>query len=79
MLMEEKNKYILYIDDNINDLKLSYKKEILQMIIYSNINDDKIETKPNGTLIRFSDINNNLLKNIYTYIFNKIENSEIIF
>lgn len=71
----EKNKYIIYISDNINELKLNYRKEILQIIIYSNIEEEKIVEKGNGTQIKFSDLagNNLLLKNIYNFIYNKIE------
>ena len=67
------SKYISYINDNINELKLSFRKEILQIILYSNIDDDKIVEKGSGTQIKFSDIDPILLKNIYNYIYKKIE------
>ncbi len=70
---DEKNKYILYICDNINELKLNNRKEILQMIIYSSIDPEKIIEKGNGTQVKISDINDTLLKNIYNYIHNKFE------
>jgi len=66
-------KYINYINDNINELKLSFRKEILQIILYSNIDDDKVVEKGSGTQIKFSDIDPILLKNIYNFIFKKIE------
>lgn len=72
-------KYISYINDNINELKLSFRKEILQIILYSNIDDDKVVEKGSGTQIKFSDIDAILLKNIYNYIHRKIElSSDII-
>lgn len=72
-------KQISYINDNINELKLSFRKEILQIILYSNIEDDKVVEKGSGTQIKFSDIDANLLKNIYNYIYKKIElSSDII-
>lgn len=73
------NKYISYINDNINELKLSFRKEILQIIRNSNIDDDKIVEKGSGTQIKFSDIDPVLLKIIYNYIYKKIElSSDII-
>lgn len=66
-------KYINYINDNINELKLSFRKEILQIILYSNIDDDKVVEKGSGTQIKFSDIDPILLKNIYNFIYKKIE------
>ncbi len=69
------NQYILYINDNINELKISHRKEILQMIIGSDIDSEKIVEKGNGTQIKFMDINAGLLQNIYNYIYNKLESS----
>lgn len=66
-------KYINYINDNINELKLSFRKEILQIILYSNIDDDKVVEKGSGTQIKFSDIDPILLRNIYNFIYKKIE------
>jgi hypothetical protein len=70
--------YITYITDNINELKLSHRKELLQLIIYSNLNDESIVEKGNGTQIKFSDIDNNLLFSIYNFVHKKIESSEVI-
>lgn len=70
---DEKNKYVLYICDNINELKINNRKEILQMIMYSSIDLEKIIEKGNGTQIKLVDINDNLLRNIYNYIYNKFE------
>lgn len=67
------NRFILYINDNINELKLNHRKEVLQMIIGADIDDDKIVEKGNGTQIKFSDINVDLLKNIYNFVYNKLE------
>lgn len=73
------NKYVTYIYDNINELKLSFRKEILQIILYSSIEDEKIVEKGSGTQIKFSDIDPILLKNVYNYIYKKIElSSDII-
>ncbi len=67
------NQYILYISDNVNELKLNYRKDVLQMIIGSEIDDDKIVEKGNGTQIKFSDMSPELLQSIYNFIYNKLE------
>jgi hypothetical protein len=60
----ERNKYIHYINDNINELKVSFRKEVLQTILYSNLPESKV---------KYGDIDDQLLKNIYNYIYQKIE------
>lgn len=69
-----RNKYINYINDNINEMNISDRREILQMII-NDVNHEKIVEKGNGSQIKYSDLNVNLLKNIYNFISNKIENN----
>lgn len=69
------NQYILYINDNVNELKLNHRKDVLQMIMGSEIDDDKIVEKGNGTQIKFSDIDSELLQSIYNFIYNKLESS----
>jgi hypothetical protein len=76
--LEKINQYKIYINEHINELKISDRKEILQMLIYD-VDDKKIKEKGNGTQIKFDDINNNLLINVYNYLYNKIENSKDIF
>lgn len=71
---EEVKKHIIYINDNIQELKLNHRKEILQILL-CNINPNKIIEKGLGTQIKFSDIDPNLLKIIYNNIYNKIEKS----
>jgi hypothetical protein len=75
----ERNKYIHYINDNINELKVSFRKEVLQTILYSNLPESKIVEKGNGTQVKYGDIDDQLLKNIYNYIYQKIElSSELV-
>jgi hypothetical protein len=69
------NQYILYINDNVNELKLNHRKDVLQMIMGSEIDDDKIVEKGNGTQIKFSDIDSELIQSIYNFIYNKLESS----
>jgi hypothetical protein len=70
---EKINHYKIYIHDNINELKLNHRREILQMIKYANIDDDKIVEKGSGTQIKFSEISVELLHQIYNFIYTKIE------
>lgn len=43
------------------------------MILYSNIDDEKVVEKGNGTQVKFSDMDPILLKNLYNYVLKKIE------
>jgi hypothetical protein len=58
---------IKYINQSLSDLNITEKQEILQMIINS-IDDKKIQTKGDGTQIRYADIPKNILQNISNYI-----------
>jgi len=69
-----RNKYVYYVNDHVGKIKTNYRKELLQIILCSNIDENKIIEKGNGTQIKFSDINNDLLQKIYNYIYNKVEN-----
>ena len=70
----ERNKYIIFIDENINELKFDFRKEVLQILLYAFIDDDeKIIEKGSGTQIKYDNIDSVLLKNIYNFIRNKIE------
>lgn len=64
---------IIYINDNINELKLAFRKEIFQTIMYSIQDHDKIVEKGNGSQIKFADIDATLLTNIYNFIYKKNE------
>lgn len=75
MNQKEINKYINYINDNINDLKLNHRREVLQIITY-NIPSNKIIEKGSGTQIKFSDIDYNTLYRIYNFMYNKLDQSE---
>jgi hypothetical protein len=74
----DKNTIIMYITDTISELKLTHRIEILQMIIYSNIDSSKIVEKGGGTQIKFSDLSDTILENIYNYIYNKYEGNRVI-
>lgn len=65
---------VKYIDRHSVDMTHSEKQDILQMIINARIDDKKIQTKGNGTLIKYSDIPLATINNIYNYIKSKLEN-----
>jgi hypothetical protein len=67
------NKHIVYINDNINELKICHRREILQIILGSEIELKKIVEKGNGTQIKFGDLSPEIIKTIYNYIYNKLE------
>lgn len=73
MSNDERNKYIVYINENINELTFNFRKEVLQMILYSSIDESKIIEKGSGTQLKYANIDSALLKSIYNYIYNKIE------
>jgi hypothetical protein len=70
---EDVKKYTIYINDNIQELKLNHRKEILQILMCSNIDQKLILEKGSGTQIKFADIDPSLLKLIYNNIYNKLE------
>ncbi len=70
------NQYILYIYDNINELKVNHRKEVLQIILGADIDPEKVVEKGNGTQIKFADMDAVLLQKIYNYIYNKLETGE---
>ena len=63
---------INYIKNNVNNLSNPERLEILQMIINSTP-DNKIKSKGNGTEIKFNDLSNSIIINIYNFIFKKIK------
>lgn len=74
MGLNELEKYIIYINDNINELKTDYRVEVLQMILYSSIDDSKVVEKGNGCSIKYADMSPDLIKTIYNFIQMKMEN-----
>lgn len=62
---------IIYIKQKVDDLPISDRKNILKMIVNSGIDDCKIHSKGSGTQIKFKDIPQDVISNIYEYIYNK--------
>jgi len=64
---------IMYIKHNVIDLSTNERKDILQMIINSGIEDNKIQSKGNGTQIKFKDLQSDVIVLVYNYIQTKMK------
>lgn len=62
---------IEYIKQKTPDISLKDRQEILKMIIDSGVNDEVIQSKGNGTQIKFKDIPVEIIDKIYMFIQNK--------
>lgn len=69
---------IRFICENINELRRNFRKEILQIMLGSQIPEAKIYEKGGGTQIKISDIPKELINTIYNYVKKKLEAEEII-
>lgn len=77
--MTTRTSKIIYITNNLNELRLQSRKEILQIIINSySISDEKIIEKGNGTEILYKYISDDLLDKIYKYIKQKLDQSDLV-
>jgi hypothetical protein len=74
--LETQDHKIRFICENINDLRKNFRKEILQIMLGSQIPESKIYEKGGGTQIKIIDIPNELINTIYNYIGKKIECTE---
>lgn len=62
-----------YIVSKINDLHITERYHILNMITKDPMVDKtKIQTKGDGTQIRFSDLSDDLIESIYVFINEKL-------
>lgn len=60
-----------YITDNINNLSINERQEILQILVNS-VDDNKIQTKGDGTQIKLKDIPQQAIVNIYGFMHKKL-------
>jgi hypothetical protein len=67
---------ISYICDNVNELRKPYRIEILQHILGSNINRNKIKEKGCGTQVKICDIPKDLISVLYNFIKIKMKAQE---
>lgn len=63
---------ITYIKQKVGDLNVNERKDILQMLINSGIEDSRIHSKGRGTQIKFMDIPTDMIVSIYNFIQVKI-------
>lgn len=64
---------IRFICENINELRRNFRKEILQIMMGSQIPESKIYEKGGGIQIKIVDIPKELINTIYNYIGKKME------
>jgi hypothetical protein len=63
---------IIYIKQKVSDLSITDRKNILRIIMKTGIDDNKIQSKGNGTQIKFKDITSDTIQLIYNFIQAKI-------
>ena len=71
--LNEKKKYIY---NNINDIDIDIKKELLQ-IIYNSNTKDKIVEKGNGVQIKFNDIEDSTITTLYSILKKRIKENSL--
>jgi len=64
---------VRFICENVNDLRKTFRREILQILLGSQIPECKIYEKGGGTQIKVADIPSELIDTIYNYINKKLE------
>jgi hypothetical protein len=69
------NKHI-FIYENINDIDIEVKKELLQ-IIYNSDTKNKIIEKGNGVQIKFDDIDVSVIITLYDILKKKIKENKL--
>ena len=67
-----------FIFDNINDLLIDDRKDILQ-IIYNSQHRSILNEKGNGVQIKLSDLSQPIIEKIYRTIIKKLQDQSIIF
>jgi hypothetical protein len=58
---------LIFITDNINELLIQDRREILQML-YNSPSRSKLNEKGGGTQIKLNDLSEQLVEKIYNYI-----------
>lgn len=68
---------IILIKQRINDLTDNERKEIYQIIYNSNIDEDKIQEKGDGILIKFKDISRPTISEVYKFMIRKLGEKQV--
>lgn len=76
--MDNINKYdlvnmVMFIKQKVGELTINERRDILQMIVNSGIDDSKIQTKGGGTQIKLKHIQHETVISIYNYINTKMK------
>jgi|SaaInlV_165m_DNA_2_1040747.scaffolds.fasta_scaffold204462_1 hypothetical protein len=69
------NKKKQYVVDNINEMVLEDRVEIVQMI-FNSPHRNNLKEKGNGTQIKLKDISDSLINQLYNYIYQKLSENE---
>lgn len=64
---------IMYIKQNVSELNFKECVGVLQILLHSDIDDQKISEKGGGTQIKYKDIPQGVVESIYNFIKQKIE------
>jgi len=73
---EDLNDKIIFITDNINELMLQDRRNILQIIYNSHLRS-KLKEKGGGTQIKVQDLTDNIIKKIYDIIIKKLDEQRL--
>jgi intracellular sulfur oxidation DsrE/DsrF family protein len=68
---------LTFITDNINELLIKDRREILQ-IIYNSPARSKLKEKGGGTQIKLNDLSDQQVENIYVYVMEKLTDQQIL-
>jgi hypothetical protein len=71
-----KNHMIDYVKHHVGDLSIDERRDVIQMLINSSIPDRKIQTKGDGTQVKFRDIPETVVSMIYNYIDTRVSNKK---
>lgn len=68
---------LVFITDNINEVMIQDRREILQ-IIYNSSSRSKLKEKGGGTQIKLDDLSDSLVEKIYNLIQDKLSEQKIL-
>jgi hypothetical protein len=70
------NDKVTFITDNINEIILSDRRAVLQMIYNSPIRN-KLKEKGGGTQVKIDDLSNDMINNLYHLIMRKLNEQKV--
>jgi hypothetical protein len=75
--MKNRDLYISYIYDHVNEIRLSDRVELYKILL-KQVSLSSVIEKANGVQIHFSNIHTKTLHEAYDYLRDKIENNKIL-